>query len=176
MSFVEIRSLAKRFGETPVFEDIDLDIERDSICVLVGPSGCGKTTLLRAVAGLTRQDHGTIAIDGKDIIHPRSQASRHRHGVSALRAVSQYDGRAKPRLWLGAAEARFRRRLPEKVSGMIELMGLEPRAKARPQLFRAGKNSASHWPARWCWSRSSSCLMSRCPRSMRKFASACVKN
>ncbi len=67
MSFVEIRNLAKRFGETPVFDGIDLDIEQGSICVLVGPSGCGKTTLLRAVAGLTRQDQGTIAIDGKDV-------------------------------------------------------------------------------------------------------------
>ena len=58
MSFVQIRNLAKRFGETTVFEGIDLDIEQGSICVLVGPSGCGKTTLLRAVAGLARQDVG----------------------------------------------------------------------------------------------------------------------
>ena len=54
MSYVEILALTKRFGETMVFEDIDLDVEQGTICVLVGPSGCGKTTLLRAVAGLTR--------------------------------------------------------------------------------------------------------------------------
>ena len=52
MSYVEIRGLSKRFGETTVFEDIDLDVDEGKICVLVGPSGCGKTTLLRAVAGL----------------------------------------------------------------------------------------------------------------------------
>ena len=54
MSYVEIRGLSKRFGETMVFEDIDLDVDEGKICVLVGPSGCGKTTLLRAVAGLVR--------------------------------------------------------------------------------------------------------------------------
>ena len=67
MSYVEIRGLSKRFGETAVFEDIDLDIDEGKICVLVGPSGCGKTTLLRAVAGLATPDTGAISIDGKDV-------------------------------------------------------------------------------------------------------------
>ena len=67
MSYVEIRGLSKRFGETTVFEDIDLDVDEGEICVLVGPSGCGKTTLLRAVAGLATSDKGVISIDGRDV-------------------------------------------------------------------------------------------------------------
>jgi putative spermidine/putrescine transport system ATP-binding protein len=35
--------------------------------VLLGPSGCGKTTALRILAGLERQDAGTISVGGKDL-------------------------------------------------------------------------------------------------------------
>ncbi len=35
--------------------------------VLVGPNGSGKTTLLKVLAGLTRAEHGSVAIDGMDI-------------------------------------------------------------------------------------------------------------
>jgi molybdate transport system ATP-binding protein len=37
-----------------------------SIFVLFGPSGAGKTTILRAIAGLLRPDHGRVAIDGRE--------------------------------------------------------------------------------------------------------------
>jgi len=43
------------------------------VCLL-GPSGCGKTTLLRAIAGLERQDSGTIVLSGCDISHAEPQA------------------------------------------------------------------------------------------------------
>ena len=38
-----------------------------------GPSGCGKTTLLRAIAGLERQDSGVITLSGRDISHAEPQ-------------------------------------------------------------------------------------------------------
>jgi len=38
------------------------------VCLL-GPSGCGKTTLLRTIAGLEKQDSGSIHAHGRDISH-----------------------------------------------------------------------------------------------------------
>ena len=32
--------------------NVDLDVERSQMLVLLGPSGCGKTTLLRCIGGL----------------------------------------------------------------------------------------------------------------------------
>lgn len=64
---VSLRGLAKRFGETSVFADIDADIAHGEFITLLGPSGCGKSTLLRAIAGLTSLDAGSIHIGGDDI-------------------------------------------------------------------------------------------------------------
>jgi molybdate transport system ATP-binding protein len=41
--------------------DLALDVGRETVA-LVGPSGAGKTTVLRAVAGLVRPEHGRIAL------------------------------------------------------------------------------------------------------------------
>ncbi|MEM1411371.1 MAG: ABC transporter ATP-binding protein [Pseudomonadota bacterium] len=50
------------FDTTRVVNEIDLELGRDEILMLVGPTGCGKTTLLNAVAGLVPLSAGRIAL------------------------------------------------------------------------------------------------------------------
>lgn len=51
-------------------DDINLELEENSVGVLLGPSGCGKSTLLRIVAGLENQEQGDISVAGKSIRGP----------------------------------------------------------------------------------------------------------
>jgi multiple sugar transport system ATP-binding protein len=62
MAGVQLSSLAKRFGEVPIIEHLDLDIVDHEFMVLVGPSGCGKSTVLRMIAGLEGISGGSISI------------------------------------------------------------------------------------------------------------------
>ena len=64
MASVDIQSLHKSYGGTPVLRDIDLTIPDREFVVFVGPSGCGKSTLLRLIAGLEGVSGGQIRIDG----------------------------------------------------------------------------------------------------------------
>ncbi|MBC3419351.1 MULTISPECIES: ABC transporter ATP-binding protein [unclassified Pseudomonas] len=68
MSFVSVQKLQKSYAGSPVFENIDCNIERGEFVTLLGPSGCGKSTLLRCIAGLTPVDSGHILLDGQDIV------------------------------------------------------------------------------------------------------------
>src|SRR5690606_23490561 len=66
-SSLRIRGVAKRFGAFTALRDIDLDVASGEFVCFLGPSGCGKTTLLRAIAGLDRQNEGKIEIGGEDV-------------------------------------------------------------------------------------------------------------
>ncbi|WP_073078125.1 ABC transporter ATP-binding protein [Sporobacter termitidis] len=61
---VEIKKVNKKFGETHVVHDMNLDIYEGEFLTLLGPSGCGKTTTLRMIGGFESPSDGTILIDG----------------------------------------------------------------------------------------------------------------
>ena len=69
MVSIVIESLTKRFGDSPVLNDINLHIQHGELFFLLGPSGCGKTTLLRHIAGFYRPDRGSIHFDREDVTH-----------------------------------------------------------------------------------------------------------
>ena len=66
-AYLQIRGLTKRFGNFTALRNISLDIFEGEFVCFLGPSGCGKTTLLRAIAGLDIQTHGSIVQAGRDI-------------------------------------------------------------------------------------------------------------
>lgn len=67
MSYVVVQNLAKSFGETKVFSNINFTIEKGEFITLLGPSGCGKSTLLRCIAGLNSVSDGHIMVEGQEI-------------------------------------------------------------------------------------------------------------
>ena len=69
MALIEIRDLAKSFGNVKAVDDISIDIESGEFITLLGPSGSGKTTVLRMIAGFEDPDAGSIKLNGEDITH-----------------------------------------------------------------------------------------------------------
>jgi ABC-type Fe3+/spermidine/putrescine transport system ATPase subunit len=64
---VEVREIAKRFGQTAAIRKVDLAVEAHEFFALLGPSGSGKTTLLRVIAGLEAPDDGRVLIGGREV-------------------------------------------------------------------------------------------------------------
>ena len=65
MPSVTLTGVGRRFGALTAVDSVDLAVESAEFVTLLGPSGCGKTTTLRMVAGLERNDTGSIAIGGR---------------------------------------------------------------------------------------------------------------
>ena len=52
-------------GKLQVIDDMSLKVKEGEIVAIVGPSGTGKSTILNIIAGLVKQDSGTISVNGK---------------------------------------------------------------------------------------------------------------
>lgn len=61
---IAMQGVNKHFGALHVLRDIDLEVQRGQVVVVLGPSGSGKSTLCRTINRLETVDSGTIAIDG----------------------------------------------------------------------------------------------------------------
>jgi glutamate transport system ATP-binding protein len=62
---VTMARVNKHFGPLHVLKDIDLDVSRGEVLVVIGPSGSGKSTLCRTINRLEPIDSGTITFDGR---------------------------------------------------------------------------------------------------------------
>ena len=64
---VELKHVGKRYGDTQILKDVNIEIEQGKFYTLLGPSGSGKTTILRAIAGFLDVSEGEVLFDGKRI-------------------------------------------------------------------------------------------------------------
>jgi ABC-2 type transport system ATP-binding protein len=63
---VRVEHVAKRFGRTPVLEDVSFALPARGVTVLLGENGQGKSTLLRLLLGLLKADGGSLRVLGLD--------------------------------------------------------------------------------------------------------------
>src|SRR5689334_13212 len=70
---ISVQGVNKHFGSLHVLKDIDLEVPRGEVIVVLGPSGSGKSTLRRTINRLETIDSGEIAIDG-DVVPAEGRA------------------------------------------------------------------------------------------------------
>ncbi len=136
---ITVRDLNVTYGGQPALRNINVEIPRNRITVILGPSGCGKTTLLKSLNRLLELTDGVrisgqVLLDGKDIYAAGVDVGevRKRTGLLAQRPfplpMSIYDNVAYgPRIH-GLCKGRD---LNEAVRHTLELAGLWDEVKDR---------------------------------------------
>nr|WP_313812800.1 amino acid ABC transporter ATP-binding protein [Glutamicibacter sp.] len=81
---VRLAGVNKHYGTLHVLNDINLDVAKGEVVVILGPSGSGKSTLCRAINRLETIDEGTITIDGKTLPEEGKALARLRADVGMV--------------------------------------------------------------------------------------------
>lgn len=140
---IEIKGLCKKFGNTPVLEGIDIEIEDGDIYGLVGVSGAGKSTLLRCINGLLPFEEGSLYVDGVDIQTLKGkELRRFRSNIgmifqqfSLLERMNVLDNVCLPMKCLKYDK----KEMLDKAMANLELVGLADRIKSLPRELSGGQ-------------------------------------
>ena len=65
---ISVRGLKTGYGENVILEDINFEVRRGEVFVILGGSGSGKSTLLKTLIGLYTPDEGEVLIAGHNLL------------------------------------------------------------------------------------------------------------
>lgn len=82
----EIHNIAKSYGSTCLWQNVNMQIHASEMIAITGKSGSGKTTLLNMMGVLEKPDTGTITLFGHKAPHPSSRQATilRRHKIAYL--------------------------------------------------------------------------------------------
>lgn len=136
-----LRNLSKRYGDTPVFTNVNLEVAAGEFVAIVGESGVGKSTLLNCMAGLDAWDSGSVELEGEDVgaLSDDARALLRRHKVGfvfqAFHLLPHLDvaqNVALPLLLLGTPD-------DARVNAMLDAVGLNGLGARLPQQLSGGQ-------------------------------------
>jgi len=145
---LELRGVRRVFrqagAELVVLNGIDLVLRPGEVVALVGPSGAGKSTMLHVAGLLERPDGGAVLISGEDCgslsDERRTQLRRSEIGFvyqfhHLLPEFSALENVMLPQMIAGVP----RRQARDKAAGLLDRVGLTPRAGHRPARLSGGE-------------------------------------
>ncbi|WP_193183960.1 ABC transporter ATP-binding protein [Nisaea sediminum] len=139
-----VRGLEKDYGDLPVLERVNLEVEEGAFCAIVGASGCGKSTFLRLLLGQEAPSRGEILLDGealppeptpeRGIVFQRYSVFPHLTARENL--LLAHDFEASPVLARAVGERRIA--AERMADGLLERTGLAPARDRYPAQLSGG--------------------------------------
>ena len=128
---LSVEGVSKRFGATKALTNVSFNIESGTIHSLLGRNGAGKSTVVNIIAGMYKQNSGSVLLEGKDI----TSYSVHERQEMGIKIVPQHAS-IVPNLTVG--ENVFMGVWPLTKAGLIDWKALH--IEARIELEKYGLN------------------------------------
>ena len=130
-------------GEVVALDNINLSIRQGDIFGIIGLSGAGKSTLIRCINRLDTPTEGQVLINGENIVEMDKrtlQAMRKRVGMifQSFNLLMQRTVEKNIRYPMESA-GMPRQEITERVKELLEIVGLESKAKVYPAQLSGGQ-------------------------------------
>src|SRR5438552_1602088 len=80
---LEVEDVSKQYPGVHALDHVSMSVRPGEVRALLGKNGAGKSTLIKILSGATRQDQGTLKIDGQPV-HIHSPADAFAVGISTV--------------------------------------------------------------------------------------------
>lgn len=140
---LEVKHLHKEFGSSVILRDLNLEVHKGEVIVIIGPSGCGKSTLLRCLNGLENIQSGEILLDGNPLRKDSGDISAMRQKIGMV--FQSYD--LFPHLTVlenillapMKVQKRKRAEAEQEAMALLEKVGLADRRNDYPRQLSGGQ-------------------------------------
>jgi sodium transport system ATP-binding protein len=136
---IEIRGLAKSFGDLRVVRDVSFVARDGEITGLIGPNGAGKTTMFRLICTVLRPDGGTTLIDGIDAQRDPLAARRRLGVLPDIRALYTRLTAREHLRYFGELHGIARTELDRRIDELVETLRMEDFIDRRAKGFSRGQ-------------------------------------
>jgi polar amino acid transport system ATP-binding protein len=141
MSIISVKNLEKRFGDTIILKNVNVEIEQGEVISIIGPSGTGKSTFLRAINFLDPPTDGEVYFKDEQITKKNMDRYRRKMGMvfqsfglfSHLDVMSNITAGPIKLLGIPKKEAE------EKAAELLKTVGLSERIRFMPRQLSGGQ-------------------------------------
>ncbi|CAI6294891.1 MULTISPECIES: amino acid ABC transporter ATP-binding protein [Bacillus] len=81
---ITFQNVNKHYGDFHVLKQINLQIEKGEVVVIIGPSGSGKSTLLRCINRLETINEGVLTVNGTAINDRKTDINQVRQNIGMV--------------------------------------------------------------------------------------------
>lgn len=135
---ININSLTKYFGKIHALDNLNLDIKKGELLGIIGPNGAGKTTAIRIICGILRPDSGDVVVDDYSVLKdPVKVKSMIGYLPEEPNLYERFKARDLLR-YFGELYGVPKDKLNDRISELLELVGMEKRADHRINTFSKG--------------------------------------
>lgn len=137
-SVLDVQHLVKSYGKQKALSNITFSVRQGSCFGLLGPNGAGKSTTMKILTGIVEADGGTAEVFGMDAVKQR-HSIRRRVGY-VPQAITLYEKlSARDNLtFFGEMYGLHGKQLKQRITEVLQLVGLANKAKAAVQTFSGG--------------------------------------
>lgn len=125
MDVLELKNVAKAFGEKTVLKDITFEVPEHSIYGFVGQNGAGKTTTMKLIMGLMKADAGTIKVCGETVSMGQNHTNKY---IGYLPDVPEFYEFMTPKEYLmfcGSITGMSKKDSRQRAEELLKMVGLE---------------------------------------------------
>ena len=140
---IKVTGLQKNFGSLEVLKDINTEIKKGEVVVVIGPSGSGKSTFLRCLNRLEEPSGGKIELDGVDITDKHVNINKHREKMGMVfQQFNLFNNHTiLKNITLAPVKLGLMKKdeAEKKAMELLKRVGLEEKAKAYPSQLSGGQ-------------------------------------
>jgi nitrate/nitrite transport system ATP-binding protein len=134
--FLKVEGLAKRYGDSVVFDSVNFAVAQGEFVCIIGHSGCGKTTILNVLAGLETATDGHVFMADREVAGPSLERGVVFQGHALMpwltvRANIAFAVRSKWPEW-------SRAQVDEHVRKYVSMVGLDGAIDKKPSALSGG--------------------------------------